>query len=316
MADEKAWSEYWGGAGGAEAVGGAHRHKLADRWAEFFARAETRTADAPVAIDIAAGAGVALQAAISAYRGAGLFVAFDYSAAAVASAVNAHKAAHGVAADAARAPFATGCADFVISQFGVEYAGDGAFAEAARLVASGGKFYSISHYRGGAIDLECAENEKLLVAVEKTLLFKAARATLAASYARQSRRDPKPIDLALDSAFATALGKAASAVRAAPARAARATIERFLGDLTRLSARRFAFEPADAIGWLGGMEASLGAYLGRMRSMRAAALDRGKVDAIGAQFQAAGLNGFRAEPLFLDENNPPAAWVIEAGRPD
>jgi SAM-dependent methyltransferase len=220
-----------------------------------------------------------------------------------------------VAADAATMPLSGACADFVISQFGIEYAGSGAFAEAARLLAPGGRFCSLSHFSGGAIDKECAQNERLLTAVENVRLFGAARATLSASFSGRTRRDPKPIDPVLDSAFAEALGKAANAVRAAPVLAARATLDRFLGDLTRLSARRFAFDPDEALGWLTGMEASLSAYLGRMRSMRAAALGRDKIDAIAAQFRAAGLEAIRAEPLSLDDQKPPAAWAIEARRP-
>lgn len=314
MAQVTAWDDYWSGAGGFEAVGGGQRHKLAGRWRAFFTETGSSRAAPPVVIDIAAGAGAAIAAAASA-RGDGLFVALDFSVAAVRSACAADRLILGAASDAAQLPLRDRCADFVISQFGLEYAGEGAFAEAARVLAPGGRYGSISHYAGGAIDLECAENERLLGAVGNGGLFAGARRTLAASFAQRSRRDPAPIDRALDAPFASALAAAMSAVRAAPPSAARSTLERFLNDLTRLSARRFAYEPSEALGWIDGMEAALGAYLKRMRSMRASALDRAKIDAIAAQFGAAGLTGFTAEPLYLDDAKPPAAWVLEARRP-
>ncbi|MFN0024119.1 MAG: class I SAM-dependent methyltransferase [Parvularculaceae bacterium] len=314
-AEENAWAEYWGGAEGFEAVGGTHRHKLAEHWTAFFGHMPRLQPNSPVVVDIAAGAGVALISAIDALAQQGLFLALDYSSAAVKSACQANPSIKGVAAEGARLPFGDGCADFVISQFGIEYAGLAAFTEAARLLAPGGRYQSISHYSGGAIDLECAENERLLGVLEKTQLISAARATLDASFSRSSRRDPAPIDAALDLAFATALGTMQSAASAAPASAARATLERFLADLTRLSARRMAYAPADALGWLSGMQATLGAYLRRMQSMRAAALDTDKIRAIAKVFNTAGLTDFRAEPLRLDEHRPPAAWVIEARRP-
>ncbi len=315
MAEELAWAEYWGGAVGAEAVGGPQRHKLAAHWADFFNHARRLARPSPVIIDIAAGAGVALTAAVNAFEGAGLFVALDYSAAALGSAGKARVQFAGVAADAATLPFSGGAADIVISQFGIEYAGSVAFADAARVLRSGGSFCAISHFSGGAIDAECAGNERLLISVREMRLSYAARAALQESYARQKRRDPAPTDPTREAELTANFVAAGNLVRAAPPGAARATLERFLTDLARLCARRFAFEPAEALGWIEGMEASLGAYLKRMQSMRASALDRSGIDAIEAQFCAAGLTGFRAAPLHLDDNRPPAAWVIEARRP-
>ncbi|MFN3958380.1 MAG: methyltransferase domain-containing protein [Parvularculaceae bacterium] len=314
MAQEKAWQDYWTGGDGDEAVGGPHRHKLAARWTDFFA-ALASAARAPLVVDIAAGRGAALRNAMTALGGSGMFLALDYSPAAAASAQRALSPAMAAAADAGALPLADRCADAVISQFGVEYAGFVAFAEAARILAPGGRFCSISHYRGGAIDAECAENERLILAACAPPLFEAARRALAESFRRRARGAPDLVDPALERALAEQIGASAATVRTAPPSAARATLERFLPDLSRLSARRLAFEATDALGWLDGMEASLGAYLGRMTSMRAAALDQDAVARVASSFSDRGLVDVRANPLFLDDNRPPAAWVIEAGRP-
>ena len=315
MAEEEAWQEFWAGGDGGAAVGGAQRHKLAARWADFFADAP-RARASPLIVDIAAGRGVALAAAMRALGGAGTFLALDYSAAAAAAAQRALSPAIAAAADAARLPLRDRCADAVISQYGVDYAGPGAFSEAARILAPGGRFCAISHYRGGAIDAECAENERLIAAAAGPALFTAARRALAESFRRRDRGAAQPGDPGLDRACAAAIDGASQTIAAAQPSAAKATLARFLDDLARLSARRLAYEAKDALGWLAGMEASLGAYLKRMRSMRAAALDPASIDRIGARFAQSGLVDFHAEPLRLDDNRAPAAWVIEARRPE
>lgn len=314
MAEEQAWQEFWAGGDGGEAVGGVHRHKLAARWTDFFADAVS-VGRSPLVIDVAAGRGVALKAAMTALGGAGTFLALDYSPAAAASAQRGLSPAMAAAADAGALPLGDQSADIVISQFGIEYAGLSAFGEAARVVAPRGRFCSISHYRGGAIDAECAENERLMSAAAGAALFEAARNALRESFRRRDRGERNAADNALEGAFSTAIGAAAASVRAAPPSAAKATLERFLPDLARLSARRLAYEAQDAFGWLDGMEASLGAYLKRMQSMRAAALDTAALTRIAAAFADRGLVDFRAVPLNLAENHPPAAWVIEARRP-
>lgn len=314
MAEEQAWQEFWAGGDGGEAVGGAHRHKLAARWAGFFA-VLPGGAHPPLIVDIAAGRGVALRAAMTALGGAGTFLALDYSPAAAASAQGALSPALAAAADAGALPLRDQSANIVISQFGVEYAGLAAFGEAARVIAPRGRFCSISHYSGGAIDAECAENERLMIATAGASLFDAARNALQESFRRRDRSDTPTTDIGLEAALESAISAAAAAVRASPPSAAKATLERFLPDLARLSARRLAYDARDALGWLDGMAESLGAYLKRMQSMRAAALDEAALAGIAAMFADHGLVDFRAAPLNLADNHPPAAWVIEARRP-
>jgi SAM-dependent methyltransferase len=292
-----------------------HRRKLGAVWAQTLAASPDGQRTPPLVVDVAAGAGFALRAAYHALKGRGRFFAVDYSAAAVATATGGREAFLGFAADASVLPLAHQCADLVISQFGIEYAGERAFADAARILAPAGRFCSISHLAGGAIEQECAENERLLFGVQKLAVIQAARTTLAASYTRQPKSDPQPIDRAKEAAFEAALAEARSMVRVAQPLAARATVERFLQDLRRLCTRRFAFAPDEAIAWLDGMDASLSAYLKRMQSMRASALDRQKIEAIASQFFGSGLAGFDARTLSLDESKPPAAWLITAFRP-
>ncbi|GAB4522430.1 MAG: hypothetical protein Kow00133_10000 [Amphiplicatus sp.] len=311
------WQDFWQGGGKADqALGGAAQRAFLDRfWTAFFEDASVRPR--PVVIDVAAGSGAVIaraQRLLSARGVSPLCLAVDYAPAAAAALRREAPGVLALVADAARLPFGDSAADIVVSQFGIEYAGSTAFAEAARMLARGGVLRAVAHYRGGAIDAECAENARLLKAVDETGLVVCARAALTATYERLARNARPLADSRAEAALRTGAQKAAKAIAAAPNFAAKATLERFLGDLDRLSARRIAFEPSEALAWLDGMAASLAAYRQRMEAMQAAALDRRRVDAVLQTFADAGLVDISAQPAAFINGAEPAAWLIGARR--
>lgn len=311
------WQDFWQGGGKADqALGGTAQRAFLDRfWTAFFEDAPV--GPRPAVIDVAAGSGAVIaraQRLLSARGVSPLCIAVDYAPAAAAALRREAPGVFALVADAGRLPFRDGAADIVVSQFGIEYAGLMAFAEAARALAPGGAFHAIAHYKGGAIDAECAENARLLKAVEETALIGRARAALAATYERLARGAHPLADSRAEATLRMAAQKAASAITAAPNFAAKAMLERFLGDLDRLSARRLAYDPREALAWLDGMAASLSAYRQRMEAMRAAALDRKRVDAALQAFAAAGLIDMSARPAAFLDGGEPAAWIIIARR--
>lgn len=314
--EESAWAEFWAGGESDQAVGGRHRERLAEAWRVFF-RVRS-TPPGAIALDIAAGTGAAMRVAAEVFAGPmptrPLLIATDFSAHAVGGALRTVGAAVGFVSDAARLPLADRSVAVAISQFGIEYAGTGAFSEAARILAPGGRFMSISHYAGGAIDAECAENARLLDAIERSGVNHASHNALSITYQRRARSGGSLTDDVAEKQLQKAMQAASAAIQEAPRSAARDALVRFIGDLSTLCARRLAYNQSDAIGWINGMSASLGAYGKRMQSMRASALDGAHIDRIGAVFADAGLAGFTAEPLILDAGKPPAAWVIRAER--
>lgn len=309
--EHRAWREYWSGGDSGEPVGGDKQPVLEAHWRKFFWDCGLVRPSAIIA-DIGAGKGAAL--AVVDWPAGSLRLAVDCSEAAARSAGRL-TGASGVAADGSRLPFADQAATAVISQFGIEYAGDAAFAEAVRLMAPAARFCSISHFMGGTLDLECAENAVLLEEVLGTGLFDGARAAFAESFRRMRLRLSPLYDERIESQTRSAFAAARAAVERAPQRAARRTLERFVADFGHIASRRLAFDESEATFWISGMEDSLTGYLTRMRSMRDAALASCDLERIGAIFAAGGLVDFRASPFHFDGGEPPAAWVIEARRP-
>lgn len=315
VSDSKAWAEFWEEAESPRMIGGAYSKALVESWAAFFSDDRREYSQRSLIIDIAAGSGAALNVAAQLFGDSTALLAVDYSADALAAARSSASSALGVAADAARLPLRAHSADLVVSQFGVEYAGLAAFGEAARILAPNGRFRAISHYGGGSIDEECASNERILKAGAAPSLFSAARRTFNESFRRRDVFKSMTADAALERIFAKEFKGAEQAAASAPHLAARATIERFLTDLSRLSARRLAFDRSETMSWLDSMEATFDAYKKRMRSMRSAALDDKSICKIAQRFSDEGLIEFSASPMHLDKRRAPAGWIIEAKRP-
>jgi len=314
MSDE-AWRDFWAGDNEASgAVGGAHAARIDAEWRTRLAACDVRPN--AVIVDIASGSGAALSNAVAVLSPRGganhLFLALDISENALKSARRRLPEARAAACRGDALPIPTGGADIAVSQFGIEYAGPGAFAEAARILAPKGSFCSISHFKGGAIDAECVENSRLLRSVFKTGIFDAADKALTASYERRARSISPAAGAGEEKSFVRAMRISTREVQAAPQSAARRALERFLSDLDRLSVRRLAFRDADALGWISGMKMSLAAYRDRMTSMQNAALGEREIRRIAAIFEGAGNRRFDASPLALVDGAPPAAWVITA----
>jgi SAM-dependent methyltransferase len=234
----------------------------------------------------------------------------DYAYGAVAAAAGARRAhALPVAADALSLPFAPRSFAAVVSQFGLEYAGLRAFAEAARVVAKGGHFAACVHMKGGGLAEECAEHLRLLDAFAETGLAATVRRSLSASRGQPSDAAPGPLSHA-DAAVA-----AKRVLTEAPASAAKATLLRFLDDLHRLIERRRHYDPRDATGWIDVMEARLADYRRRMAAMLDAARDADDLAKVRSLLSAEGLSEFQQSSIVPREGLPPAAWWIEARRP-
>lgn len=314
MSDE-AWRDFWSGDNESSgAIGGALAVRIDAEWRARLAGCEVPSK--AVIVDIASGSGAALSNAVAAIsrRSAGTcrFLALDISENALRSALRRVPDAHAAACRGDALPLATDGADIVVSQFGIEYAGVDAFAEAARILAPEGTFCSISHFKGGAIDAECAENSRLLNAVFQTKLFERAEKALAASFNRRARNLSPAVGAIEEKLFAKAMKASANEIAAAPQSAARRSLERFVSDLDRLSVRRLAYRDADALGWISGMKLSLSAYRDRMASMQNAALGDQEIRRVAAIFEGAGNRRFEASPLALVDGAPPAAWIITA----
>lgn len=308
VSDAAAWRDYWAGdSDNSQALGGREAQRLHADWRAFFS--EMLPSNGAV-IEIASGTGSVLRTVADLTPNRQL-LALDISFDAVALAQRSLAEVRGVVCSADAAPLASGCAAVIVSQFGLEYAGRAAFSEAARLMAPGGHFRAVAHLAGGAIEDECAANARLLEKVERSGVYAAAHRALEATFALRGKGHERATGADLEKAFGASIQIAMRDVADAPDIPARASLQRFLQDLGRLSQRRLAFDERDALGWIDGMRGSLSAYRLRMTSMSAAALSDADARDIAGIFAAAGFDNFSAAPLAF-RNDRAAAWVISA----
>ena len=296
---------------------GARDPAPAHFWEAFFAR-EFEGKPAASLVDVACGNGAVTAIAIAAAQSAGsdldAFCA-DYSQAAVDELCRRFPGVQGVACDAADMPWPDGRFDFVVSQFGIEYAGESAFAEAARLVANGGTLAALVHLAGGAIHAECADNFAVASAVREAELMPRARQAFEAGFDLIAGKITDDQFQEADKRLAPAVEAAKAILREKGADAAGGLLANLYKDIGYMYTRMQNYVPDEVFAWLDGMGAELDSYEGRMASMTRAAMDEAQARATSDSFAALGLDSEPPQVLSLEESGKPAAWILVARRP-
>ena len=310
------WRSYWEGSNeaanapaDAAVTGGRQAQYLDELWTAWLEN-ESRNRRRLKLLDIACGAGVVARRAANLFETRGpepaVVVGVDYAPGAAASLRQARGAnavtLYGVAASADKLPLTDKSVDLVVSQFGAEYAGRTAFAEAARVLAPDGAVLCVSHMRGGALEKECAENAAITDAILKSGVFEIASALL-----RDGARE----------APSQTFNAACASLRpflARPPVAAHGLLTLLLRDAPRLLGNRGNYQTTDLLNWFSGMEREVAQYGARMKAMMAAALDEASVESIANEWAAAGLTVNAPLRLRIRPDAPPFAWRIEARR--
>ncbi len=299
------WSNYWQGRTAEEtgaALAGAGVEDLPslnEFWTAIFAEA----GKSAQVLDLACGAGSALRHA--ALAGVTNLTGADYSRGALSALKNSLPEARCVCCSADDTPFPDQSFDYVVSQFGFEYADyESAGKEISRLVRPSGKFVAITHYQGGAIEEEVSDR---LLRAQKILssgFVEAARRITQESYQRNT------ISNESRQAFEASQPKLAAAMREDPTGLSRHLYQGF----QQLFERRQNYLQSDITNWLDGMEGEIEAFTGRMQSMKDAALSAHEINALKAVFTTAGFSDWSAEPFQLKDTGMPGAWALKATR--
>ncbi len=304
------WEAYWRADAGQNAAvsGDAPGDLFNATWLHFFETAFSGRKH-PRLVDLACGAGVVLDHAVGKFEsivGGADFCGVDYaySAAAAVNAKPAHRNANlnGVTASAALLPFEDGAFDIVVSQFGLEYAGAGAFGEAARVLAPSGVAQFIIHYRGGGIESECSGNASVLDDVLSSDFF---------GVGLDAVRGPDHNSAAAD--LQKIMTKLSAHLDGEPS-AAKQMLARLLPDMATLVARRQAYLLEDATGWIEAMHLEIRRYADRMNAMTQCALDADGVRLVVQLFNDAGIMTKDPAPLTPPGKTAPAAWLFVAAR--
>ena len=301
-ASSENWSAYWATrteGSSLEGVGVENSALIDAYWDQTFEGAEKETS----VIDLACGAGTVIKRAQKA--GLTQLTALDYSQQALAVL---RSSLQGVATiessltadDIKGAPF-----DLVVSQFGVEYAGQDGFAAAARLVAPQGRIVLLCHQSGGGIDEEVTADLAFADGVKATRYIEVAKEFAGREHRNQmlDQNTEHYKALRASSLELTELAKPQSDSIA----------HHLLQGFGQLIERRFAYDLNDIIGWIDGMERELNSYRGRMAAMVGAALDEANLETIRSSWDAEGLAGFSVEPF--PQSGESFAWAITAHRP-
>lgn len=311
----KSWDAFWHGTGdtGAFASGGVSHPTIARFWTQYF-RTVKNNYETPTLIDIATGNGALIEQALRILGNApGDYTCIDVSAAAIDNVKKQFPGVTGIVADAAAIPLDDQDFTIVTSQFGVEYAGDEALKEAARLVSPGGQIALMLHIENGRIHKECADSLAAIERLQASGFVPLSIELFKTGFAAVRGGDRAPYDAA-GAKLAPAIAIAESILSEYGEDVAGETIARLYGDVGTIHSKMPGYDPDEVLGWLGTMDNELAAYAGRMTSMLSASMDRPAFDTLRADLIGAGFTPAVAEPLLSGDKAPPLAWVLVARR--
>lgn len=252
-------------------------------------------------LDLACGAGTVIRQGLE--LGLKNVTGVDISGDAIKTLKAAYPEAEGVVASADATGLPDASFDVVVSQFGFEYADPiKAAIEASRLLASGGRFTALAHAQNSAIEAEVVQHgtnardilESGFIDTARSLFIVVMKNGDDAAFAKASQEFSAPQQIVLE------LAKRTSGLAA----------HLYEGTQT-LYTRRRAYALEDITGWLSGMEAEIKAYVGRMDSMRKAALSANQAEAVLSALQGQGLKPAPLKP-FVSARGDTIGWALSA----
>jgi ubiquinone/menaquinone biosynthesis C-methylase UbiE len=311
----ESWDAYWTGTGeiGAYSSGGISHPATQGFWDETF-QAVKRDFGLPSIIDIASGNGVVVECALDHFASGKVDITcIDLSATAVAKIRKRFPSVHGLVSDARSIPLESGSIDIATSQFGIEYGGQEAVDEAARLLAPGGRLVLMMHKKESIIHNACSINLQAMSEFQESQFIPYAIEMFTAGFEAVGGSDRAPYDQAA-SRFAPAVNTAEAIMNKYGQQAAGEVIARIYGDVGRMHGKIQYYEPAEVLDWLNRMNEELKSYAKRMFSMTQVAIDDESFERMCAGLRHRGYAINRAEPLNTPIDDHPLAWVLVASR--
>ncbi len=301
---DQGWADYWqhdGDSGEVFVNSKGERHPgLAEFWNTVF---DGTPADAAV-IDIASGAG-SIFAHLPEGHDLQLFAA-DIAEEALASLSNRIPGVTTMVCSADAVPYDDGRFDLVVSQFGIEYAGVGAFTEAARLVAPHGRFVGLCHVKDGYIDSNNRAQLDEAVLVDESGFIDLAIDLTTAGFSADTVAKHRTKE-----AFVPVMQQVTDGIRRCP----RGIHSYLLQGFQQLFEQRQKYDEADITSWLDEMREELNKNIDRLTRMRAAALSPEDVANITENLTSAGLQEIQFKQFMTSGNKLPVAWSLSASRP-
>ncbi|TGD73565.1 class I SAM-dependent methyltransferase [Mangrovimicrobium sediminis] len=285
----ESWANYWRGSAAADAFaeGGVNHPAVSGFWQMFLD--EGLLAPGQRVLEVAAGSGDLSYRLYDRFGDALDYFALDYSNLALDHLRQRVPGATVFAADAARPPLAPGAFDAVLSQFGVEYAGDDAIVGLAELVAPGGCIGLALHCTGSSIHADSNASCHVLNAFQELGFLDTAAAVFAAGqHALQTGETAdyqhKAAGLSLVLTQVDGLCERIKGCSAA------LTISRIADDVVSLHDSLERQDCAAILAWLQRLQDEMGPYRERFQAMCDAAQTPERIARSCAAFEARGFN--------------------------
>lgn len=314
------WDRYWQGTWQAAAHkdGSPQEVALEEFWREFFqagapTASKLKPPSQPRLLDVACGNGAVIRHARQPLGDAAQCFALDYSHSALLNLQSRYPEVCCLAGDANHPALAAASFDWVVSQFGVEYAGSTAVTAIADLVAPGGQLALVLHLKDGEIYKECAHNQQVLLALQELNILELARAAFRAGYALNAGSGTVPDFKQAEQAFTPAVRGLEQLLRRVGNEVADGLPKQLYRDIAAMYPQMSGYEETEVMAWLDGMVAELHAYTGRMASMVNVALDAASLEHHCQQLSKLGFSNVRRDKLRIG-SSAELAWTVLAQR--
>ena len=297
---DKDWSNYWQGRtaenAGSALVGIENHSAIRAFWEGELKPFERAIA----ALDMACGAGTVAKvlSELEFSKVTGL----DISSSAIEIMSNSLPNVTGVASPAESTPFDPSQFDLIVSQYGFEYGDfEKVIPEIARILKQGGQFISLSHKIDGGIHKEVSQQLAEISSIRSSGYIPAARRLFTAAMKPNSGETPEAVGKVFRPAQMQLLGLA---------KTNKGLAEYLYVSSQQMFNQRAKYHYKDIMDWLDGMENEVERFIGRMTSMKSAAIDDAKMDRMLASFKTAGFKMEPASPL-IDSTDEALGWIIK-----
>lgn len=301
MTEKDKWSDYWqteSAAGEVFVDKNGEKHKALG---EFWRHCLDSLPEGTSIVDLASGAG-SIFADLSRSKQFDLHAA-DLSPEALSKLKERLPQVQTKVCSASALPYSDGTFDIVVSQFGIEYAGQAGFIEAARVVKKGGYIHVLCHIEDGYIDsknkseLHGAQLVKELAFIEKAI------AVTDASFQQNQALLKKTFDqfVAVEPLLADYVNNSTQGIH-----------HHLYHGFKTLFIKREAYSKQDILSWLEGMQKQVDESIIRLSEMRKAASSADDMKEITSKLTAMGMKELKCEPFLLPDHQLPVAWYLSS----
>lgn len=191
--------------------------------------------------------------------------------------------------------------DGVFSQFGIEYLRDTGFSHVPRLMKEGARCIFLCHIKGGVVDSVTEESLKGLQLVEQVNFLGLAEDVANAFHIDIQHQVAKSVELfmQIEPVVANYCANVPNGHHA-----------HLYNGIKQLLSNYNKYGHKAVIEWIDVARQQAAENTERLQSMHNAALDKSDVDRISHALSQQGVEIASAQPFYLRENDPPAAWEI------